>query len=102
MCFKNLPIEFDAQGKPYLRAGVANPYAPTTTVPRGASAKFLGKQPVRAGYCVDCLSQLYGEPVEAIDAYLTKFGITGHQAHCGNCGEHKDAFLVLLPRRLMR
>ena len=36
MCFKNLPIEFDAQGKPYLRAGVADPYAPTTTAPRGA------------------------------------------------------------------
>src|SRR5262245_56572324 len=39
MCSKNLPIEFDAQGKPYLRAGVANPYAPTTTVPRGAPAQ---------------------------------------------------------------
>ena len=27
MCFKNLPIEFDAQGKPYLKAGIADPYA---------------------------------------------------------------------------
>lgn len=26
MCFKNLPIEFDADGKPFLREGVANPY----------------------------------------------------------------------------
>ena len=26
MCFKNLPIEFDAQGKAYLKAGVGNPY----------------------------------------------------------------------------
>lgn len=28
MCFKNLPVDFDDQGKPYLRAGVANPYEP--------------------------------------------------------------------------
>jgi hydrogenase large subunit len=27
MCFKNLPIEFDAQGNARLKAGVANPYA---------------------------------------------------------------------------
>jgi len=26
MCFKNLPIEFDEQGKAYLREGVRNPY----------------------------------------------------------------------------
>lgn len=30
MCFKNLPIEFDAQGQPYLKEGVADPYAYTT------------------------------------------------------------------------
>ncbi len=27
MCFKNLPIEFDAQGRAHLREGVANPYS---------------------------------------------------------------------------
>src|SRR2546428_766752 len=43
MCFKNLPIEFDAQGKPYLRAGVANPYAPTTSAPRGAPAQLTAE-----------------------------------------------------------
>src|SRR6516164_4631206 len=26
MCFENLPIEFDADGKAHLKAGVANPY----------------------------------------------------------------------------
>jgi len=30
MCFKNLPIEFDAEGKAHLIAGVADPYAYTT------------------------------------------------------------------------
>ncbi|MBA3451209.1 MAG: nickel-dependent hydrogenase large subunit, partial [Chloroflexia bacterium] len=34
MCFKNLPVEFDAQGRAQLKEGVANPYAygPTTAV----------------------------------------------------------------------
>ena len=27
MCFKNLPIEFDENGKAYLKAGVRDPYA---------------------------------------------------------------------------
>ena len=40
MCFKNLPIEFDAEGKPFLHAGVANPYGPTATGPRGAPAQL--------------------------------------------------------------
>ncbi len=30
MCFKNLPIEFDAQGNAHLIAGIANPYSYTT------------------------------------------------------------------------
>jgi hydrogenase large subunit len=31
MCFKNLPIEFDAQGNATLKPGVANPYSYTET-----------------------------------------------------------------------
>ncbi|GAC1376506.1 MAG: nickel-dependent hydrogenase large subunit [Acidimicrobiales bacterium] len=34
MCFKNLPIEFDANGKAQLRAGVADPYAVTKATPK--------------------------------------------------------------------
>src|SRR3712207_3786834 len=26
MCFKNLPVEFDAEGRPSLKGGIANPY----------------------------------------------------------------------------
>jgi hydrogenase large subunit len=33
MCFKNLPVEFDAQGKPFLRAGIADPYGKATAAP---------------------------------------------------------------------
>ena len=32
---RTCPIEFDAQGKPFLRAGVADPYAPSSAAPRG-------------------------------------------------------------------
>lgn len=31
MCFKNLPIEFDDAGRPYIKEGVANPYEYQTT-----------------------------------------------------------------------
>jgi hydrogenase large subunit len=34
MCFKNLPIEFDAAGRAFLKDGVANPYA-SAAAPRG-------------------------------------------------------------------
>src|SRR6185436_711666 len=44
MCFKNLPIEFDAQGKPFLRAGVANPYGPSSATPRGAPAQLTAER----------------------------------------------------------
>jgi len=36
MCFKNLPVEFDSDGKPFLRNGVGDPYATATaTAPEG-------------------------------------------------------------------
>ena len=60
--------------------------------------KPFGRPRVRAGYCVDCLSGLYGEPVETVSEYLSDAEITSRQAHCGNCGEHKDVYVVLLPR----
>jgi hydrogenase large subunit len=44
MCFKNLPIDFDAQGRAFLRAGVADPYAPTTATPRGAPTQLTEGQ----------------------------------------------------------
>lgn len=40
MCFKNLPIEFDAEGRAYLRKGVADPYAPGANAPTGAPAQL--------------------------------------------------------------
>ncbi|MDQ3522615.1 MAG: nickel-dependent hydrogenase large subunit, partial [Gemmatimonadota bacterium] len=40
MCFKNLPVEFDAQGRASLRGGVANPYDPNATEPRGVPTQL--------------------------------------------------------------
>ena len=39
MCFKNLPVEFDENGRPFLKDGVANPYEPRTA-PIGAPAQL--------------------------------------------------------------
>jgi hypothetical protein len=64
--------------------------------------KFRRRLPGRAGYCVDCLSHLYGEPVETMRGYLSETGIASRQAHCGNCGEHKDIVTALLPPSLIR
>src|ERR671938_36215 len=33
MCFKNLPVEFDAQGRASLRGGIPDPYSVTITRP---------------------------------------------------------------------
>ncbi|HYX43836.1 MAG TPA: hypothetical protein VE760_02255, partial [Acidimicrobiales bacterium] len=35
MCFKNLPIEFDEQGKARLKEGVGDPYAVSVAPRRG-------------------------------------------------------------------
>ena len=39
MCFKNLPVEFDANGRPFLKDGIANPYEPRQA-PAGAPAQL--------------------------------------------------------------
>ena len=59
---------------------------------RSQFSKLVSSLPVRESYCADCLSHLYGEPVESIGLYLRETGILSHPAHCRNCGEHKDTF----------
>jgi hydrogenase large subunit len=57
MCFKNLPIEFDAQGKAFLKDGVANPYATTAAepigVPKQLSADRIAELVKRNGHVKD-------------------------------------------------
>ena len=40
MCFKNLPVEFDPDGRPFLKAGVADPYNPAEAGPTGAPVQL--------------------------------------------------------------
>ena len=79
MCFKNLPIEFDAEGKPYLRAGVANPYAPSTA-PRGAPAQLTAERVEellkRNGYIKD----LDFDPVTRVAGALAFHTVTDFQS----------------------
>ena len=42
MCFKNLPIDFDEQGRPQLRQGVADPYA--LSPPKGVTMQLSHEQ----------------------------------------------------------
>ena len=44
MCFKNLPVEFDKNGRPFLKEGVANPYAPTAQAPIGAPVQLTAER----------------------------------------------------------
>jgi len=37
MCFKNLPIEFDEQGRARLKGDIADPYAYRSTTSRSGS-----------------------------------------------------------------
>src|SRR5688572_14684270 len=43
MCFKNLPVEFDEAGKPFLRGGIVDPYAPRES-PVGAPAQLTAER----------------------------------------------------------
>ena len=54
--------------------------------------KFLNGVSARSGYCLDCLSEIYGEPAKAVTGYLSEMGISGRHATCANCDEHRETF----------
>ena len=47
MCFRNLPVDFDADGKAFLKGGVVNPYATETQVSAPFEAKPLTHDKIR-------------------------------------------------------
>ena len=57
MCFKNLPIDFDAQGKAFLKDGAANPYSTATAgppnVPKQLTAERVAELVKRNGHTKD-------------------------------------------------
>ncbi len=44
MCFKNLPVEFDDQGKPFLREGIRDPYGAGAAAPTGGSRQLTAER----------------------------------------------------------
>jgi len=53
---------------------------------------FLNSVSARGGYCLDCLSKIYGEPSTTVTGYLSDMGISGRHATCANCDEHRETF----------
>ena len=53
---------------------------------------FLGGVSARGGYCLDCLSEMYGEPAKAVTGYLRENGISGRFGTCANCDEEGSTF----------
>ncbi|HXG90472.1 MAG TPA: nickel-dependent hydrogenase large subunit [Vicinamibacterales bacterium] len=43
MCFKNLPVEFDERGQPFLRGGIPDPYSPSVA-PAGVPMQLTQEQ----------------------------------------------------------
>ena len=53
---------------------------------------FLNGASARGGYCLDCLSEMYGEPAKAVTGYLSAMGISGGLGTCTNCDEKGETF----------
>jgi hypothetical protein len=58
---------------------------------------FLNGVSARGGYCLDCLSEMYGEPAKAVTGYLSAMGISGRLGACTNCDEKGETFRSDLP-----
>ena len=53
---------------------------------------FLNGASARGGYCLDCLSEMYGEPARSVTRYLSEIGISGRHGTCTNCDEKGETF----------
>ena len=53
---------------------------------------FLNGASARGGYCLDCLSEMYGEPAMAVTRYLTESEVSGRLGTCANCDEKGETF----------
>lgn len=53
---------------------------------------FLDGVSLRGGYCLDCLSEMYGEPAKTVTTYLSGIGVSGRLGTCANCDEKRDTF----------
>lgn len=53
---------------------------------------FLRNVSARGAYCVDCLSNMFGEPVRVVGGYLRDASILGEEAECANCEKRTETF----------
>jgi hypothetical protein len=53
---------------------------------------FLHGVSARGADCLDCLSEMYGEPAKAVTGYLGAMGISGGLGTCTNCDEKGRTF----------
>ncbi|MDQ3461552.1 MAG: nickel-dependent hydrogenase large subunit, partial [Actinomycetota bacterium] len=95
MCFKNLPIEFDANGKASLREGVGDPYGYTATPTKGyvrrqdGPGAQLAAPPRLRDWSIDPVTRVAGalavhttldlENRKAVDAYSRAMLFRGYE-----------------------
>jgi hydrogenase large subunit len=95
MCFKNLPIDFDANGKATLREGVGDPYAVTAAKPKGyvrrqdGPGAQLAAPPKLRDWSIDPVTRVAGalavhttldlENRKAVDAYSRAMLFRGYE-----------------------
>jgi hypothetical protein len=53
---------------------------------------FLDGVSARGGYCLDCLSEMYGEPARTVTRYLSEIEVSGCLGACANCDEEGETF----------
>lgn len=53
---------------------------------------FLDGVSARGGYCLDCLSEMYGEPARTLTRYLSESQVSGRLGTCTNCDEEGETF----------
>jgi len=53
---------------------------------------FLDGVSARGGYCLDCLSEMYGEPARTVTRYLSESAVCGRLGTCANCAEKGETF----------
>jgi hypothetical protein len=53
---------------------------------------FLDGVSARGGYCLGCLSEMYGEPARTVTRYLSEIEVSGRLGTCTNCDEDGETF----------
>jgi hypothetical protein len=58
---------------------------------------FLNGVSARGGDCLDCLSDMYGEPARTVTRYLSEIQVSGRLGTCTNCDEEREGVPQRVP-----